>query len=216
MKTLFFTLLFLVSFGTISAQTEGQLTYSMDMSSDNPDMAMAVNMMEGSTMDLYFMKEKSAVSVQMGSLGTMKTITDLEADKGILLMSMMGQNIATEMKSLSKTAEEHKVDFKVEDTKETKKILDFTCTKRIVRDDKGNEMIMWMTNELKPSLKGMEQFSAISDGMALEFSTNQNGMDVHFVATKFSKTVDPKVFSLEIPEGYQVMTEEQMKSMSGM
>ena len=71
---------------------------------------------------------------------------------------------------------------------------------------------MWITTELKPSLKGMEQFSAITEGVALEFSTNQNGMDIHFVATNFSKSVDAKLFNIAVPEGFTEMTEEEIKS----
>ena len=61
MKRILLSILFLATVGMSVAQTKGQISYSMDFSSDNPDMAMALPMMQGSTMELYFMPGKSKV-----------------------------------------------------------------------------------------------------------------------------------------------------------
>src|SRR5690606_37239141 len=145
--------------GASTAQTTtGQISYTMDFSSDNPEMAMALPMMQGSTMELYFMPNKSKINMTMGTFMKMNTTADTKTDKGLMLMEIMGNKTATEL-DLSKADKESKPeDAKVEVTSETKEIVGYKCTKTIVRDAEGNEAIMWIANDLKASLKGQQQF----------------------------------------------------------
>lgn len=216
MKSILVTLLFVLSMGTISAQTtEGQISYKLDFSSDNPEMAMALPMMQGSTMELYFAKDKSAANVTMGSMMTMKSVVDVKLDKGIILVDAMGQKIATKIESVKNSKKKVENAPMPQATSETKSILGFTCTKYIAKDTTGagEDFIFWVTKELKTSLIGQEQFNSNIDGVPLEFSTMQQGMKVHFIATDFKKTVDANVFKIDVPEGYRVMTEDQIKGM---
>ncbi|MDR0803383.1 hypothetical protein [Fluviicola sp.] len=215
MRQLLLSILFLATVGASVAQTKGQISYSMDFSSDNPDMAMALPMMQGSTMELCFMPEKSKVDLVMGTFMKMSTVIDVKADQGLMLMEMMGNKTATELKKIStaKPAEDQ-AGPKVETTSETKDIIGFKCTKTIVRDTDGGEIIIWVAKDLKAALQGQQQFTAKGiDGTPLEFSTEKNGMKIHFIATKFTGNVDKKIFSLKIPEGYTVMTEEELKNL---
>lgn len=218
MKSLILTLMMILSLGTLSAQTtEGQLTYKMEFSSDNPQMAAAIPMMAGSIMQLYFMKDKSATDVTMGSFMKMKSVMDTKADKGILLMEVMGQKIANNIESISKKKVDTDKIGKPVATNETKKILGFNCKKYVIKDPegKGDDSVLWVTTDIKTTLAGQEQFANGLDGVPLEFSTMQQGMNVHFEATSFVKTVSPSTFNLTIPEGYKVMTEEEMARMGG-
>jgi len=213
MKQLLLSFLLLVTIKAATAQATGQISYKVDFSSDNPDMAMAITMMEGSSMDLYFMPDKARADVKMGALMDMNTINDTKQNKGLMLMSVMGQKIAVEMK-LSADKEGKKTPPKATITKETKEIIGFKCTKATVPTEDGKEMTVWFTTELNASLGSLEQFANIGvKGVPLEFSTVENGMTATFVATKFEKKVDEKVFSLAVPEGYTVMTEEEMEKM---
>lgn len=216
MKHLLLSILFLAVVGTSIAQTTGQISYTMDFSSDNPDMAMAIPMMQGSTMELYFMPNKSKIEMTMGTFMKMNTVADVKADKGLMLMEVMGNKTATEM-TLSKSDKEEKPEEpKIEVTSETKDIVGYKCTKTIARDAEGNETIMWIATDLKASLKGQQQFgNSKIEGVPLEFSTVNNGMTIHFIATKFNKKVNKKLFSLEIPEGYTKVSEEDLKNMGG-
>ena len=130
-------------------------------------------------------------------------------------MEVMGSKTATEL-DLSKADADKTEEAKVEVTSETKDILGYKCTKTIIRDTEGNEAIMWVAKDLKASLKGQQQFgNSKVNGTPLEFSTVNNGMTIHFVATKFDKKVDKKVFSLTIPEGYTQVSEDDLKNMGG-
>lgn len=217
MKHLLLSILFLAVVGTSIAQTTGQISYSMDFASDNPDMAMALPMMQGSTMELYFMPDKSKIEMTMGTFMKMNTVADVKANKGLMLMEIMGNKTATELTDLSKADKEKTEEPKVEVTSETKDIVGYKCTKTIVRDADGNEAIMWIATDLKASLQGQQQFGGSSkiNGVPLEFSTVNNGMTIHFIATKFTKKVDKKAFAMAIPEGYTKVSEEDLKNMGG-
>jgi hypothetical protein len=104
MKHLLLSILFLAVAGTSIAQKKGQISYSMDFASDNPEMAMALPMMQGSTMELYFMPDKSKIDMTMGTFMKMNTVVDVQADKGLLLMEMMGNKTDTEMKHSERRA----------------------------------------------------------------------------------------------------------------
>jgi GLPGLI family protein len=216
MKHLLLSILFLAVVGTSIAQTTGQISYSMDFSTDNPEMAMAIPMMQGSTMELFFMPDKSKIEMTMGTFMKMNTVADTKADKGLMLMEVMGNKTATEMKLSDADKTEKAEEPKIEVTSETKNIVGYKCTKTIYRDAEGNETIMWIATDLKASLKGQQQFgNSKINGVPLEFSTVNNGMSIHFVATKFNKKVDKKVFGMDIPEGYTVVSADELKNMGG-
>lgn len=216
MKTLLLSLMLIFFVGNLSAQTtKGQITYKMEFSSDNPDMAMVLPMMQGSTLKLYFAKDKSTAEMEMGSFMKMKSVMDAKLNKGIILTEVMGQKIANNVESISDKFPAPKESDKLIKTSETKKIIGFTCTKYVIKDKSGNgnDSTFWLTTEIKTSLVGQEQFSNKVEGVPLEFSSIQNGMNVRFEATNFSKTFDPEIFSLKIPEGYQIKTVEEMEKL---
>jgi GLPGLI family protein len=210
MKQLLLSFLLVTVIKVTTAQTTGQISFKMDFSSDNADLA---TMMNGSTMDLFFMPGKAKVEVKMGSMMEMTTVTDSKADKSLMLMSMMGSKMAMESK-LSEADKDAVAAPKAKITTETKEIIGFKCTKAIVTTEDVKELIVWYTKEIKAGLAGLEQFTNIGvDGVPLEFSTEQSGMNITFVATKFEKKVDEKIFSLTVPEGYTVITPEELEKM---
>lgn len=213
MKTLFTLLFILVVAGMIKAQGSGHLHYQLELSSDNPDMALALPMMEGSTMGFYFSADKTRVYMVMGSFMVMNTVVDLKKDKGLMLMEIMGNKTATELNLPADGSDSPSSKPETTVTRETKSILGFNSSKIIVKDDKGMESIIWITRELTAPLKGQNQFGNTDfDGVPMEFTTANNGMNIHFIATEFNKNPDPKIFNIDIPEGYTRMTEEDWKS----
>ena len=73
---------------------------------------------------------------------------------------------------------------------------------------------LWVTKELVAPLKGQKQFGNTEiEGVPLEFNAINNGMTVHFTATKFDGNINANIFSMEIPEGYTMVTEEELKNM---
>lgn len=207
--TLFFIL---VVSGIANAQSTGHLHYEMEFSGDNPAIAWAPPM-DGSTMDLYFMPEKTKLEMAFGTF--IKTITtiDVKTQKGLMLMELMGNKSASEI-NLSDDNTENTTEPKTIVTNETKSIIGYNCTKIIVQEENGSETILWVTKELEVPLKGQKQFGNTQiEGIPLESTTLNNESTIHFKATKFEGNVKANTFSMEIPEGYTLITEEELKNM---
>jgi GLPGLI family protein len=220
MKSIFYSiLLLLVSFSTNAQLTEGHFTYSIEMKSDNPDMQMAIGMMQGSSMDLYVMGTKTRVDMKMGTMMEISTITD-QSDKVLMLMGgMLGKNaIVTTISELEK----NKADY-TEPTltliDETKTINGFICKKALLTDADGNESLFWYTEDIVVSKKGQSYLNANVPGFPLEYSINVNGMTMTLNIKDIVKKLDKnqkKNFEIKIPEGYQEMTLDQLQGLGGM
>lgn len=220
MKSIFYSILFLlVSFSTYSQLTEGHFTYSIEMKSDNPDMQMAIGMMQGSSMDLYIMGPKTRVDMKMGTMMEISTITD-QSDKVLMLMGgMLGKNaIVTTISELEK----NKADY-TEPTltliDETKTINGFICKKALLTDADGNESLFWYTEDIVVSKKGQSYLNASVPGFPLEYSINVNGMTMSLNIKDIVKKLDKnqkKNFEIKIPEGYQEMTLDQLQGLGRM
>lgn len=216
MKHLFTIVALFFTISQFSAQTKGKLTYTMDFSSDNPEMAMAVGMMEGSSLELSFIPEKTRASVQMGAFVKLNTITDSKAQKSLVLMDAMGSKTATFI-DLKKVAEKKTVFSSIKPTAETKTIAGLKCTKTLLKDEYGVDYTVWSTKDIKVSTKGIEQLNQFPvDGVPVEFTLNSNEMNIHFLTTKFEKVVDENQFGMDIPEGYKEISQEELEAMGQM
>ena len=83
-------------------------------------MANAATMLQGSLMELYFIKDKTAVEKKMGEMMKMKTSIDAKLNKGIILMEVMGNKIATKIDDVKNNEESPKEEIVA--TAETKTI----------------------------------------------------------------------------------------------
>ncbi|MFY7989254.1 MAG: hypothetical protein ACOVO3_00885 [Fluviicola sp.] len=219
MRILSFVAALLTAGMSFAQMTEGKITYSMEFTSDNPDMAMYTSMMQGSKMELSFMPGKSKAAISMGAMGTMVTTTDEKADKSLMLMDMMGQKMA-----MTGTLSEQEKDpeaaaampkFTFEITNETKVIAGYTCFKAIATLEDGTQTEMWFTKDISANTKGQQYFNKDMPGFPMEYSVNQQGMVIKMTVTDISKTVDKKAFDMKIPDGYTVKTMDELKSMGG-
>lgn len=205
-----------MTFAGFAQLKEGKINYDMTFSSDNPEMAMGIAMMQGSKMSLFFMPGKSRSDVSMGTMGTMVTIADQKTDKGLMLMDMMGMKYAMEM-DLDKEEDNasEAPDYKVEITSETKEILGYKCTKAIMTSDDAETgpITMWFTKDIAANTTGQNYFNSEMPGFPMSFQISQSEMTIDMTVTSIEKKVDKKVFSMEIPEGYEVKTEEEMMMM---
>lgn len=220
MKSFFIILsVLVVAFSTKAQLTEGHFSYSIEMKSDNPDMQMAIGMMQESSMDLFVFGPKTRVDMKMGTMMELSTITD-QSEKVIMLMSgMFGKNaIETSVPELEKNKE----DFP-EPTltliDDSKNIKGFSCKKALLTDAEGNESLFWYTEEIEVSKKGQSYLSSKVPGFPLEYSINVNGMTLVLTVKDIVKKLDKqqkKFFDLKIPEGYTEMTLEELQGLGGL
>jgi len=211
MKRILLTLaVVLVSIGFTNAQAEeGHITYKISIESD--DAAMA-SMMEGSTFEIFFKGEKSRIDMSMGMMFSMVTITD---GKDILMLmgGMMGKKaVLTSKKDLEKEGKEPDVDVKFVSGK--KKVAGYDCKKAIIMDGDGNEIVYWYTEKLKLADPGQSNAQGNIPGIALAFEMDRQGMVMSYIATSVEESIkDKSLFKMVIPDGYEKMTMEEMKSM---
>lgn len=187
------------------------ITY--DMEDMDPQMASFLP----KTMKLTVKSPMSRSEVIMG-MGSTISIFNSETRTGLTLMDMMGQKIAIKVTEDDVKEEMDKGgEVEVIETDETKEILGYTCKKSIIKGEGlGDGLIVYFTDELSTGLENSDNpFFKDIKGLMLEFSMNQNEMNMHFTAVNVDKKkVDDSEF--DVPEGYEELTKEEMQSRFGM
>ncbi|MBL1279457.1 MAG: hypothetical protein COA33_004260 [Fluviicola sp.] len=220
MKNLLFTLAvvcFSLNF-TNAQSSEGHIKYDIDVSSDNPDMAMAVSMMNGAKMEVAFSGKKSFVMMNMGVIMTMKTVTDEDGKVLLLIEGMMGKKaIKSSLEEMEGEIEkiDEKSDVEITLEKETKMVAGYKCKKAIISGDDDTEIIYWYTEKFIVEGKTEGNANGRIPGIALAFELeNENGLKMSYTATEVKEEIkDDSIFDLTVPEGFTEMSYEDFKTM---
>lgn len=218
---LLFAITMITSVVSFAQLKEGHISYDIEMSSDDPEMAMSVAMFSGSKMDLYFSDKKARTDLEMGSMISMTTLANSETEEVLILMGgMMGnKGVLTNSKEMGTDAEDDTPEPNITITNETKKIAGYKCKKAIITDEDGDEMEYWFTEEIKTVTTDNKSAISKLPGLALQYTVNKNEMLMSFTATKVETKLDAKIrkekFTMEIPEDYEEMTYEEFSSLGG-
>jgi GLPGLI family protein len=200
---------------------QGVITYSIDYEGDIDEATLA----QSPTQVVEYYKGTKVRKDQETAMYSIGVITDNSQDStsegSIVLMDipMMGEKIAMRQskedmdKAKAEMGDEQKPEYN--ETTETKEILGYTCKKVDVTIGEDTFPVYY-TTEIKvaanPNTSG--QYSEI-DGVILEYTTAQQGMIMHFIATEVKKQkLSNEIFS--IPEDYTEKTAEEMQSLFGM
>jgi GLPGLI family protein len=220
MKKLFLLSVFAIvsTLGLYAQMTQGHISYKIDASTDNPDMQMAIGMMQGSTMDIYFKDKTTRSEMKMGSMMTVTTITDETSKDVLMLMSGMMGNIAVKSNlSEYEDSREEQPKFEVSFTDETKDFLGYTCKKAVLTSEDGLESVFWYTEEIMASKKGQSYLNEEIPGFPMQFELNNQGMKMSMTVTALEEKLEKKksssLFDMTIPAGYKEMTMEELGSM---
>lgn len=200
---------------------EGHITYSIEMSSDDPEIAGMAALFSGSSMNLYFSSDVARTEIDFGAMMSIYTVINSKTDEVLLLMGgMMGNKAVLTNSDEIGTDNEGEVEMTWSFTKETKKILDYKCKKAIGTDADGEEVIYWYTEEIKPANTDENSPLAQLPGLALEYEVDREGMIMTFTASKVKTSLDDATkaskFKMEIPEGYTEMTYDEFAASGGM
>lgn len=213
-KNVLTLLLFIgLSLSAVAQLKKGVVSYDMTFSSDNPEMAMVSTMMAGSKMVMSFMPGKSRADISMGMMGNMSSISDSKKSKSLGLVDMMGMKYATETNLDANTSADETTQ-NVEITSETKDILGYKCTKALITNE-GGLITIWFTKDIEAYTKGQQYYNSKIPGFPLSMLVSQNDMNIEMIATSVEKTVSKNAFSMKIPEGYELKSEEELKMMGG-
>lgn len=209
MKSIFVLLALLFTFQISAQQFEGEITYSISYL-EVPEEIQGMESMLPTEMKYYFSGDKMAIQ-QSTMFGTQSVVMDNASNTGFVLMDMIGQKIALKVDD-TKGEEETAVPA-VNKTSETKKIAGYNCTKYLLKMDEMDDTEIWATTELKAKMGAKSPLGTV-DGFPLEYVSAKDGVKTRLTATSVSeKTVESAMF--QIPEGYTIMTQEEMNSMFG-
>ncbi|WMX13490.1 MULTISPECIES: hypothetical protein [unclassified Aureispira] len=207
-----FTIMVLaVSAQAQSALTDGYISYSISVDSDEPAAAFLTM---GSSLQVAFKGQKTkAVAKVAGGTNTVSLVVDHKAEKGLSLMDVLGQKKALQLEK-NKLAEA-KADMEkaaknpMRHTEDTKTIAGYTCQKVLMKDkESGANIILYITDKITP--KGDPFATYLVDeikGFPLGIIVRHEGTTVRVMADKVSsRTPSDGAFSLSIPEGYELTT----------
>lgn len=208
----------LIAISSFSQLNEGKIKYNLAFSSSDPQMQAQFAMLQGSTMTMYFSPEFNRTELNMGMFMKNTTVVDIKAKETLTLMSGMVGNKAVKISEADIKSEEADVEF--EKTNDTKKIAGYKCTKYILTTEDGSVVNYWVTDELTASKEGVKYMNDKIQGFPLEFEMSAQGMIMSFSATEVEKGLKKhnkkELFDLKIPEGYEVITPDDLNNMGGM
>ena len=219
MKNFILTLFLALSLTySLKAQlTEGHFTYTIEASSENPDMQMVTGMMQGSTLDIHFKDKITRSEMKMGSMMNIVTVSNENSGEILLLMSgMIGKNAIFMTTEEVEALSEGKPEMNVELLDETKTIEGYLCKKAVLSDENGGESIFWYTEEIEISKVGQTYLNKEVPGFPMEYDLNNNGLKMTMTVSKFEKKLDKNIkslFDMNIPEGYKTLTLEELEKM---
>ena len=219
MKNFILTLFLALSVNySLKAQlTEGHFTYTIEASSENPDMQMVTGMMQGSTLDIYFKDKITRSEMKMGSMMNIVTVSNENSGEILLLMSgMIGKNAILMTTEEIEALSEGKPEMNVELLDETKTIEGYLCKKAVLSDENGGESIFWYTEEIEISKVGQTYLNKEVPGFPMQYDLNNNGLKMTMTVSKFEKNLDKNaklLFEIKIPEGYKILTLEELEKM---
>lgn len=231
MKNLINLFLLLVPFVAVTAQksmTEGYIKMEITdikAESDDPNMAMGLEMMKGSVTEIYFIEGKYKTTMNMmGGMIAMQNVVDVSTKKMDMLFDAMGNKmwIDSNLDEVKESADQTNgmEDFDISyDKSETKSILGFEAYKATITipNTPGTTVEGWITEEINTDaniIQGMADLKL--KGFPLEFSVKNPQMTMTFAATDIKESVDKSVFDFNTT-GYKKMTmKEFQETMGGM
>ena len=206
-----------VTYSLKAQLTEGHITYTIEASSENPDMQMVTGMMQGSTLDIHFKDKITRSEMKMGSMMNIVTVSNENSGEILLLMSgMIGKNAILMTTEEVEALSEGKPEMNVELLDETKTIEGYLCKKAVLSDENGGESIFWYTEEIEISKVGQTYLNKEVPGFPMEYDLNNNGLKMTMTVSKFEKKLDKNIkslFDMNIPEGYKTLTLEELEKM---
>jgi hypothetical protein len=227
MKHLINLFFFLVPFVAITAQKTMDKGYVKmeitEATSDDPQMAMGLEMMKGSVTEIFFTEGKYKTSMNMmGGMVKMDNIVDVSTNKMDMLFDAMGSKswVDTDLDEAKKNkpATQNMEEFEVEyDKSQTKTILGYEAYKATISIPNIQGMVVtgWITEAIKTDaniIQGMDDLKL--QGFPLEFSLSNPQMKMTFSATDIKDTVDESQFVIKT-DGYKKMTMKEFQNTMG-
>ncbi len=210
MKKFLIIAFFTISSLSYSQLTEGYFQYAIIVTPQDSSVEtlQKIGLMFDSKMELYFTKYQSRLNFIMGTSNTNSIIVDQKKKIGLSLTSNPKGSYAVQLfeKDLVYNTKANDTSIKVKFLDDKSVILGFNCKKAIL--SQGNtETTYWYTDEIKLDQSNQMIMNPSIPGFPLYFSTVADNVKMEYKASNYSYKVEnpEEVFSLIIPQGYQVI-----------
>lgn len=214
-----------MAFLTVSAQKNlDKGTIKMEITkvgSENPQTAQMLEMMKGTTTEIFFMGNESMTRMSMmGGMVNTDTQVNKESGKMDMYMDMMGNKmwIETDIEEAKKADAQAKVDIEA-DKSDSKEIMGYKAYKVNIRNEADPTMKIsgYVTEEIKANANAIQGMQGVElPGFPLIIMIESPDMSMTIETTSIKDEVDASVFKKDTA-GYKKMTmEEFQKTMGGM
>lgn len=196
-----------------NAQKAWTGTITFEISAEGASLDAATKAQLPSEMKL-FIADKKVKQSTISSMGTQAVIFDDETKEALILIDMMGQQMA--IKSTKEEYEKGQKDQpkgKVTVMEEYKTIAGYKCKKAEITS--GDDVVtVYFTEDITSA--SANAISNMDDlkGLALEYSMDVQGLTMKFTA-KEVKAGKVAKSEFRIPSGYRELTKEEAKKMFG-
>lgn len=188
---------------------EGKIVYQISFPENEFDEQTLAMLPTESTM--YFKGNMSRTELKMAMGMENASIYDGKSGKVTTLTNMMGNKTYMTM---DESQEKEKAETpEIVKTEETKTIAGYVCKKTVMKMKDGSTMEFYQTDKIATSMSGVPSAKELG-GFPLEFSINQMGFKMKFVAMSVaSEKISEELF--KIPSDYKFVTPEDMRKMYG-
>ncbi|MBK8054590.1 MAG: hypothetical protein IPK35_15325 [Saprospiraceae bacterium] len=192
------------------------------VTSDDPQMAMGLEMMKGSQTEVAFKEDQYLTSLDMmGGMVKMKILVENSKNMMNMLMDAMGNKSWIESKlDESQDAKQKEIAklTKIEyDKNDTKEILGYKCYKMTITNPEmeGITVTGYLTEDIKTKANIIQGFQSVElPGYAMEFTAGNPKFTMTMTAVDLKDTVDDSKFTLDT-KGYKKITMEEFKKSMG-
>ena len=204
---------------------EAFVQYEMtEVSSSDPQTESMLQMMKGSTIDIYFNEKQQRTDVDMmGGMMKMKTYTGLDGNApNAMYMDMMGRKIKipmtdTEMEQYQQKQNDDNKPKVEEVAGEGKTILGFECKKiRMTMEGQEFNLTAYVTDQISSPQSVLQNTNTDVDlgGFPLEYTIEHTQMTMTYSAKQFKKELEGNAMTPPA-EGYEEMSfQDFMSTMS--
>lgn len=193
--------------------SELTLVYDASISSGSKEPKMA-DALDGATTTVY-LKGPMSRTEMVSALFSSTTIHDSKAGTAVVLREVSGQKILIRMTADNWTEKNKRYNgMTFTDTKETKTIAGYRCTKAEAQLADGTTFSVYYTSEIIPENKDYDSQFKNLNGLPLEYELVQGKLTIKYTVSKINLNPVP-ASKFDIPKsGYRELTYEESKKVN--
>lgn len=210
---LFLNLLLVLTVLAQKKVSELTLVYDASISSGSAEPKMA-DALDGATTTVY-LKGAMSRTEMVSALFSSTTIHDSKAGTAVVLKEVSGQKLLIRM-TAENWAEKNKRygGMTFTDTKETKTIAGYNCTKAVAKLADGTTFTVFYTADIIPENKDYDSQFKNLNGLPLEYELVQGKLTIKYTVSRINLNPVP-ASKFDVPKsGYRELTYEESRKVN--